>query len=67
VKYEPFDPNNIDKYVVGDDYLPIWNVPSLKKYYVHQKASMKVAVESHLKTLGDYEVDGYICIELYNN
>lgn len=30
VKYYPFDPKNLDKYVVGDDYLPIWNVPSLR-------------------------------------
>ncbi|XP_050438354.1 probable tubulin polyglutamylase ttll-15 isoform X2 [Adelges cooleyi] len=51
-KYEPFDANNIDKYVIGDDYLPTWKVPSLKKYYVDQGASMKVSVESHLKTLG---------------
>ncbi|VVC37553.1 Tubulin-tyrosine ligase/Tubulin polyglutamylase [Cinara cedri] len=51
-KYEPFDPNNIDKYVIGDDYLPTWKVPSLKKYYVHQNATMKASVESHLKTLG---------------
>ncbi|XP_050529493.1 probable tubulin polyglutamylase ttll-15 [Daktulosphaira vitifoliae] len=50
-KYHPFDPNNVDKYVIGDDYLPTWNVPSLKKYYVDQGASMKVSVESHLKTL----------------
>lgn len=54
--YEPFDPTNINKYVIGDDYLPTWEVPSLKKYYVDQGASMKVAVESHLKTLGEYQL-----------
>lgn len=52
-KYHPFDPQNIDKYVIGDDYLPIWKVPSLKKYYVDQGASMKVSVESHLESLGN--------------
>jgi len=51
-KYHPFDPSNTEKYVIGDDYLPTWNVPSLKKYYVDQGASMKESVESHLKTLG---------------
>lgn len=51
-KYHPFDPNNIEKYVIGDEYLPIWKIPSLKKYYVDQGASMKVSVESHLKMLG---------------
>ena len=25
-KYYPFDPNNLDKYVVGDDYTPTWKV-----------------------------------------
>ncbi|XP_026816866.1 tubulin polyglutamylase TTLL6 [Rhopalosiphum maidis] len=51
-KYHPFNPENIDKYVIGDDYLPTWEVPSLKKYYVDQGASMKVSVESHLKAQG---------------
>jgi len=43
--------------VIGDDYLPTWKIPSLKKYYVDQGASMKVSVESHLKMLGDYQVN----------
>ncbi|XP_025205839.1 tubulin polyglutamylase ttll6 isoform X1 [Melanaphis sacchari] len=51
-KYHPFNPDNIDKYVIGDDYLPTWEVPSLKKYYVDQGASMKASVESHLKAQG---------------
>jgi len=55
-KYHPFDPKNIEKYVIGDDYLPIWKVPSLKKFYVSQSASMKISVESHLAILGDYQV-----------
>lgn len=32
-QYHPFDPEVLDKYVVGDDYLPIWKVPSLSKVY----------------------------------
>ena len=31
-KYHPFDPEDKDKYVVGDDYLPSWEVPSFTKY-----------------------------------
>ena len=27
-KYHPFDAADKDKYVVGDDYLPSWQVPS---------------------------------------
>jgi len=58
-KYHPFNPDNIDKYVIGDDYLPTWEVPSLKKYYVEQGASMKVSVESHLKAQGQHS--GELC------
>lgn len=31
-KYHPFDAEDRDKYVVGDDYLPSWEVPSFTKY-----------------------------------
>ena len=31
-KYHPFDAEDKDKYVVGDDYLPSWEVPSFTKY-----------------------------------
>lgn len=29
--YHPFDANNVDKYVVGDDYTPIWEVNQILK------------------------------------
>ncbi|ODN04837.1 Tubulin polyglutamylase TTLL6 [Orchesella cincta] len=32
-QYHPFDPDVVEKYVVGDDYLPLWKVPDLEKYY----------------------------------
>ena len=31
-KYLPFDAANKNKYVVGDDYLPSWQIPSFSKY-----------------------------------
>jgi len=49
VKYYPFDPNILDKYVVGDDYLPIWNVPSLKKYYTDLGYSMKDSFDAYVR------------------
>lgn len=52
VKYYPFDPDNVDKYVVGDDYLPIWEVPSLKNYYVDLGFSMKDSFDSYVKSTG---------------
>ena len=52
VKYYPFDPDVLDKYVVGDDYLPIWNVPSLKHYYTKLKFSMKDSFDAYLRSQG---------------
>ena len=52
VKYHPFDPNNLDKYVVGDDYLPIWNVPSLRNYYAKLGFSMKDSFDAYVKSKG---------------
>ncbi|XP_003395797.2 probable tubulin polyglutamylase ttll-15 [Bombus terrestris] len=49
VKYYPFDPEVLDKYVVGDDYLPTWNVPSLKHYYTKLKFSMKDSFDAYVR------------------
>ncbi|BES90610.1 Tubulin-tyrosine ligase family [Nesidiocoris tenuis] len=47
-KYYPFDPSNLDKYVIGDDYLPTWEVPALKDYYTTLGYSMKDAFDGYL-------------------
>ncbi|CAL1685044.1 unnamed protein product [Lasius platythorax] len=52
VKYYPFDPEVLDKYVVGDDYLPIWNVPSLKRYYTELGFSMKDSFDAYVRERG---------------
>lgn len=52
IKYHPFDPEVVDKYVVGDDYLPIWNVPSLKQYYTQLGFSMKESFDSYVRSTG---------------
>lgn len=49
VEYYPFDPKILDKYVVGDDYLPIWNVPSLKRYYTELGYSMKDSFDAYVR------------------
>lgn len=49
VKYYPFDANNQDKYVVGDNYLPTWEVPSLRKYYNSYGGSMRAAFEAYVR------------------
>ncbi|XP_044761535.1 probable tubulin polyglutamylase ttll-15 [Coccinella septempunctata] len=52
VKYYPFDAKNLDKYVVGDDYLPVWKVPSLEYYYNELGFGMKESLNSYLQSIG---------------
>ncbi|CAI5451657.1 unnamed protein product [Caenorhabditis angaria] len=50
--YYPMDVENVDKYVVGDDYTPIWEIESLSKYFNNQKMSFKHTIDSYLGTKG---------------
>lgn len=54
-KYYPFDPSDLDKYVIGDDYLPTWEVPSLASVYTSMGYGMKDSF--------DYYVRSQVCIE----
>lgn len=47
----PFDPQDVDSYVVGDDYTPIWHMPSLKHFYVNGSMSMKESLNLYLRNL----------------
>ncbi|XP_046687090.1 probable tubulin polyglutamylase ttll-15 [Homalodisca vitripennis] len=51
-KYHPFDPKNLNKYVIGDDYLPTWEVPSLKKLYTELGYSMRDSFNAYVRSLG---------------
>lgn len=44
-----FNASNLDSYVVGDDYTPIWLMPSLLRYYVGTNLSMKETLNSYLR------------------
>ncbi|KAF2356801.1 Tubulin-tyrosine ligase/Tubulin polyglutamylase [Trinorchestia longiramus] len=48
-KYHPFDPAVRDKYVVGDDYLPMWKVSSLIPYHTLQGFGMKQSFDAWLR------------------
>lgn len=48
--YEPFDAEDVDRYVVGDDYTPVWEMPSLKNFYNEQKLTFKETLNSFLKS-----------------
>lgn len=51
-KYHPFDSKIVDKYVIGDDYLPTWKIPSLKKYFTDGGFSMKDSFDAYLREIG---------------
>lgn len=51
-KYHPFDAENLDKYVVGDDYLPTWEVPSLSRYYNALGLGMRGSFDAYMKSIG---------------
>lgn len=48
-KYHPFDAEVQAKYVVGDDYLPTWKVPSLATYYNDLGFGMKRSFDAWLR------------------
>ena len=52
VPYYPFDPKNVDKYVVQESHRTVWEMPSLKKYCDEGGYSFKTSVESHLASRG---------------
>lgn len=52
VKYHPFDPDNVDKYIVGDDYIPTWEMSSLSKYYNSLGLGMKGSFDTYLNSKG---------------
>ncbi|XP_022114614.2 probable tubulin polyglutamylase ttll-15 [Pieris rapae] len=51
-KYYPFDPKNVDKYVIGDDYLPTWEIPSLVHPYTSLGFGMKDAFDHYANSKG---------------
>lgn len=51
-KYYPFDPENVDKYIVGDDYIPTWEIPSLSRYYNALGYGMKASFDAFMRNSG---------------
>lgn len=51
-KYYPFDPENVDKYIVGDDYLPTWEIPSLSRFYNTLGFGMKSSFDAFMRVKG---------------
>ncbi|CAD5226493.1 unnamed protein product [Bursaphelenchus okinawaensis] len=51
-EYHPFDANDLDKYVVADDYTPIWEMPSFNNTYNTQTLSFKNSLAVYLESQG---------------
>ncbi|XP_043485453.1 probable tubulin polyglutamylase ttll-15 [Polistes fuscatus] len=52
IKYEPFDSSQEDSYIIGDEYRPIWEVPSLNDYYIRLGYSMKDSLYAYMRSIG---------------
>lgn len=48
-EYFPFDPADVKKYVVGDDYTPTWKIPSLEKLYSEMKFTHRESFFHYLR------------------
>lgn len=50
--YHPFDASDRDKYVVHDDYLPMWKMPAFQKIYNDLGCTFKEAFEVYMQRQG---------------
>ncbi|XP_033735324.1 probable tubulin polyglutamylase ttll-15 [Pecten maximus] len=50
--YHPFDPTNTKKYVVDDNYTPVWEMPSLKNIYDDGMYTCKETLDTYLEQTG---------------
>ncbi|KAF2901432.1 hypothetical protein ILUMI_04756 [Ignelater luminosus] len=48
--YYPFNASNVDKYVVGDNYLPLWEVPEIEYFYNTLGFNMKESLNAYLRS-----------------
>ena len=50
--YSPFDPTSVRKYVVGEDFIPPWDIPSLNYTFNNLKYTKKEALFYHIRKDG---------------
>ncbi|XP_071503433.1 probable tubulin polyglutamylase ttll-15 [Diadema antillarum] len=51
--YHPIDFSDVNKYVVGDDYTPVWKMPSLQKYYQEYNYNFMDSLNAYWRSIGD--------------
>lgn len=52
LKYYPFDAKLVDKYIVGDDYTPTWELPELEPFFTRFGYGMKESFDGYMKSIG---------------
>lgn len=52
VKYYPFDAKVVDKYIVGDDYTPTWEIPELADSFTRFGYGMKESFDGYMRQRG---------------
>lgn len=61
--YHPFDARELDKYVVGDDYMPTWEVPSLAHAYTRLGYGMRGAFDAYVRSRGQQPETIWVQVE----
>lgn len=51
--YNPIDFADVNKYVVGDDYTPVWKMPSLQKYYQDYNYNFMETMNAYWRSKGN--------------
>ncbi|XP_041469069.1 probable tubulin polyglutamylase ttll-15 isoform X2 [Lytechinus variegatus] len=52
-EYNPIDFGDVNKYVVGDDYTPVWKMPSLQKYYQEYNYNFMETMNGYWRSKGE--------------
>lgn len=52
LKYYPFDATLLDKYIVGDDYTPTWEIPALARFFNELGYGMKDSFDGYMLLQG---------------
>lgn len=51
-EYHPFNPADEKKYIISDDYMPPWKIPSLAKYYNDLDMTRRDSLLTYMKDQG---------------
>lgn len=62
--YSPFNASDAESYVVGDKYTPVWEMPSLRRYFLQAGLNAKQTLNAYIRqTLGKDPNEMWAAIE----